>query len=222
MRPTFFNGPLPRMKRQPEHVTGMIISRLKARTRRTARQLELFAVSEDLRLEAQFEAALAARVGRDAFAPAFDGQEKDWAQPVQAELQETFDGFARDEARKRRPFPPEMLRQIRAAKRERIRNKRNELVREKAGERTLSARIRIRKSYPVGAMANWSEQRKREMLLVRRNISEVGYVGELKRKMGWKIRESEEMLEGERKKRVEKLEREFAENERRMRMPEKE
>ncbi|KAI0309292.1 hypothetical protein OF83DRAFT_1158937 [Amylostereum chailletii] len=52
----------------------------------------------------------------------------------------------------------------------------------------------------------WDERKKKEMMAVRRSVSEVGYVGMLKRKMGWKIRPPEDVLEGEAMAKVEALE----------------
>ncbi len=59
LRPSLYNGPLPRLVPQPLHITGMITSRRKARVRRMARHE---ACQEDLTLlnaEGHFERALA-------------------------------------------------------------------------------------------------------------------------------------------------------------------
>ncbi|KAI0030111.1 hypothetical protein K488DRAFT_12809, partial [Vararia minispora EC-137] len=187
MRPTLFHGPLPRMKRQPAHISGIISARIRARAKRARRQAELRAWREDLRVEAAFEDALdrsAAPGGGGGVERVF--RDYGFVRAVEDELEEIQAAFARDEARKSLPFPPRLLVALRRAKRERIHNKRREIVREKRGEETASARRRARKGYPVGVACRWGEKRRREMEVVRRSVAGVGYIGELKRRMGFR------------------------------------
>lgn len=57
-RPTLYNPPLPRLKPQPLHITGMIVWRRKARSRRWATKEQLLDWKQDLEQERHFEIAL--------------------------------------------------------------------------------------------------------------------------------------------------------------------
>lgn len=57
-RPTLYNPPLPRLKPQPLHITGMIVWRRKARFHRWSLREQLWSWKEDLEKERNFEAAL--------------------------------------------------------------------------------------------------------------------------------------------------------------------
>lgn len=182
----------------------MIRSRIRARYRRTDRQAELLSWRDDLFAEAHFENGLA-RAGA-VFAPTFGGEHAaHWVGGVTERLEALKETFVRDDERSRRPFPPELLEQVMEARREKIRNKTKERLRERRGE-VLEATLRRRRlGYPAHVSARWSEQQKREMEIVRRSASKVGYVAMLKRKMGWGIAEEKE-LSGEVKERVELME----------------
>ena len=58
LRPTIFHGPLPRMKPQPEHISMLIKSRLRARERRLRFKAQLQEDLNDLRVESEFEEGL--------------------------------------------------------------------------------------------------------------------------------------------------------------------
>jgi len=62
-KPTLFNGPLPRMKPQPHHITGMIVHRRKAREVRQKRQKDYLETIRDLQMEHQFEKGVYALAG---------------------------------------------------------------------------------------------------------------------------------------------------------------
>jgi hypothetical protein len=77
-RATHFNKPLPRMKIQPIHVSGMINKRIRARERRRAQHWNLVSLTNHLEAEVGFERALkrnAARFRQD-FESVF--QHMDW------------------------------------------------------------------------------------------------------------------------------------------------
>jgi len=57
--------------------------------------------------------------------------------------------------------------------------------------------------------SRWSEQKKKEMLIVRHSASKVGYVGQLKRKLGWRIRGLEDQYTEEDAKRLDALQEEI-------------
>ena len=77
-RATYYNKPLPRMKVQPIHVSGMIHKRIRARERRRTQHWTLRDWAQHMGTEAEFERALvenAARFGQT-FKSVF--QHMDW------------------------------------------------------------------------------------------------------------------------------------------------
>ena len=64
LRPTLYNGPLPRLVPQPAHITGMITWRRKARERRQAKFDGLVESTRLLGSEAQFERELSQLVSQ--------------------------------------------------------------------------------------------------------------------------------------------------------------
>lgn len=201
------------MKPQPIHITGLIVSRLRARTRRGEQQTLLGTWKQDVQAEAALENALLGREDDKEFGGT---KTREWFGPINDKLKLISRSFERDARRRSAPAPPEMLRQVRAARAEKVRNKQAEKERERRGEVTRRTERQRRMGYPVGAMVRWSEEKKREMVAVRRSVSVVGWHGELKRKLGWKVKGASD-LEGEATERVERLERDFqAVNERQL------
>ena len=81
-RASYYNKPLPRMKVQPLHVSGMINKRLRARERRRLQHSTLRSLTRDMKEEAVFETMLkrsAARFGQD-FESVF--QHTDWREYI--------------------------------------------------------------------------------------------------------------------------------------------
>lgn len=81
-RATHYNKPLPRMKVQPLHVTGMINKRLRARERRRIQHWTLASLTKHIEAEAKFEKTLkenAARFGQE-FKSVF--QHVDWRECI--------------------------------------------------------------------------------------------------------------------------------------------
>lgn len=70
MRPTANHGPLPRLKPQPLHITGMITKRTRVREWRGAKLEEVRSLQMDAENEAKFEAALLQKHPED-FRPTF-------------------------------------------------------------------------------------------------------------------------------------------------------
>jgi hypothetical protein len=214
MRPNIYHGPLPRLKPQPEHITMMIWHRRLSRDRRLTRQRLLHQWIEDLWAEAYFEDALASR---EKFDPVFAGPLADaWTENIRSQLLDIHHAYARDEARKQQPYPPKLLEQIKEARREKVRNRNREHERQKKGE-VLTCTLRRRLlGYPAHVSSRWSKQKRKEMFIVRRSASEVGYVGQLKRKWGWNIRGPEDQYDEEDAKRLRELAKSIrAENRRR-------
>ena len=81
-RATYYNKPLPRMKVQPLHVSGMINKRILARERRRHQHWTLTSLSRHMEDEAEFERMLsknAARFGQG-FRSVF--QHMDWCESI--------------------------------------------------------------------------------------------------------------------------------------------
>lgn len=95
-----------------------------------------------------------------------------------------------DEARQHLPYPPKMLEAIKQARWDRVQNKTRELERERHGE-VLPRTIRRRnKGPPASVLAKMSVEERR-LDKVARNVSEVGYVAAVKRRLGHKLRDPE-------------------------------
>lgn len=75
VRPTLNHGPLPRLKPQPLHITGMITKRLRVRQWRSKRLEKLRSLQQDAKLEEEFERTLLLEFHADAFKPAFINHE---------------------------------------------------------------------------------------------------------------------------------------------------
>ncbi|KAG6813935.1 hypothetical protein H0H92_005189 [Tricholoma furcatifolium] len=191
LRPTFANRPLPRLKPQPMHITGMILKRRAARERRMLTLAELQESILDLKIEAEIEsgaAELAGKVGE--VEPAFATHMHEWLAPIRQQQNMIKETLVRDQQRRNEPYSKEMLDAILAARREKIANKTRELERERHGEILKRTILRRRKGPPAHVLAMLTpEQRKLDKIV--RNVSEVGYVATIKRKLGFKLRNPE-------------------------------
>lgn len=99
-------------------------------------------------------------------------------------------------ARNLRPVPQKLLDQVREARRNKIANKTKERERERRGEVLRITRKRWRKNLTPHLLATLSEKQKEEELTVQRSIAEVGYIGLLKKRKGWKLKEPKPSVEG--------------------------
>lgn len=172
----------------------MIHKRRVARAKRVERQRALFSRVQDLRLEAEFEDRLAATGAR--FPRFFSGPRlAAWHSPLDESLAELQAAFKRDTARATRPTPPELLEQLKAARREKVANKTRERQREARGEVLTATRQRSRLGFPAHVLARWSPEERKANLLARRSVSEVGYVGQVKRALGYKISPEEDRVD---------------------------
>ena len=84
-----------------------------------------------------------------------------------------------------------MLRQIKAARQEKVRNKTNEYNRESRGEVTNRTIYRRQQGPPAHILAKMTPEERHLDRVSRSSVSEVGYVGMVKRKLGWKLRNPE-------------------------------
>ena len=107
---------------------------------------------------------------------------------MQDRLNVIYQTFRRDSERLQTPPSPSLLKQAKAARRFKVENKTRERLREERGE-VLNATIRrARKRPPPHVLAQMTEEQKRLDAVARSSVSEVGYVGYVKRKLGWKLR----------------------------------
>jgi len=95
--------------------------------------------------------------------------------------------FERDTARAARPTPPALLAQLKAARREKIANKTREHERQMRGEVLSATRRQSRLGFPAHALARWDPGVRKAKLIARRSVGEVGYVGQVKRALGYII-----------------------------------
>ncbi len=102
----------------------------------------------------------------------------------------TSASFKLEQVRAQAPYPPELLAAIKEARREKIRNKTRERERERRGEMTNHLVKQMRTGPPAHVLALMTEKQRR-MDSLARGASEVGYVGQVKRKLGHKLKNSD-------------------------------
>jgi hypothetical protein len=83
---------------------------------------------------------------------------------------------------------------VKAARREKAANKLREREREARGEVLSATRHRSRLGFPASVLARWTPEARKANLLARRSVGLVGYVGQVKRKLGYNV-PSEEVQE---------------------------
>jgi hypothetical protein len=79
------------------------------------------------------------------------------------------------------------LAQLKAARREKVANKTREHERQRRGEVLLATRRRSRLGFPAHVLARWDPEVRKAKLIARRSVGEVGYVGQVKRALGYRI-----------------------------------
>ncbi|PIL22775.1 hypothetical protein GSI_15469 [Ganoderma sinense ZZ0214-1] len=192
LRPTLFNKGLPRLVPQPQHISGMITSRRRARERRIARFDTMQEYANLLYTEFRFEDALAtaAERGGQPIERVFTEDTTAWRQPLDDLLKDLSKSFDRERARQLAPYPPEMLAAIKEARREKIRNKTRERERWRRGEVTNRLRRLMNQGPPAHVLSRMTAEQRR-MDRIARSPSEVGYVAKVKRQLGHKLRDDE-------------------------------
>ena len=100
------------------------------------------------------------------------------------------DSFDREKKRLALPYPPEMLAEIKEARREKVRNKTREREREARGERTARLSRALRQRPPPHVLCRM-DVRARRLDAVARGASEVGYVAQAKMALGYRLRDPE-------------------------------
>lgn len=98
--------------------------------------------------------------------------------------------FDLDLERASTPFPPTLLAKIEEARIFRHANKQYEHMRQKRGEVTTTTLKRRRKGPPAHVLSLMTPEETKADQAVR-SVSEVGYVGMLKRRMEWRLRDTD-------------------------------
>jgi len=210
LRPSLFNKPLPRMNPFPDHIGKLIHKRRARRAKRIEEIVALNGTKEDLKLESDFENALAKVVVSDGVHMTwpFGQYPQEWAHLLNQRIHEIELTFKRDEARAVTPYSPEMLAMIKEARREKVRNKTRERERERRGVVTPNALRRRRQGPPAHVLAMMTEKQ-RHLDKVSRSVSEVGYVAQVKRALGFSMRDpkawKEEIGRPEDRKRLDQM-----------------
>ncbi|KAJ7126155.1 hypothetical protein C8R44DRAFT_781185 [Mycena epipterygia] len=215
LKASLYNRPLPRLKPQPPAISGMIMARMRARVKRYERLERLDEEIQYLRGEAAFEEHGIQLTGESA--RVYSGDAADgWLSPLLQMKREIMGRLALDHERSITPVSPELQEMLRAARREKIANKTRENLRERRGEITRRMLKRARKGPPAHVLVHMTPSERRIDKVVR-GVGEVGYVGMLKRKVGFKLRdggkglarENGTDLEGEQLERLKEMEKEY-------------
>ena len=186
----------------------MIHKRRVARRHRIERQRDITSQIQDLRVEARFEGSLAEEGAQ--FESCFDGPHRaEWGAPFKSCLEDMQAAFKRDAARAARPTPPGLLAQLKAARREKIANKTREHERERRGEVLLATRRRSRLGFPAHVLARWDPEVRKAKLIARRSVGEVGYVGQVKRALGYRIPPEGDEVDGLAREKLDRLDEEL-------------
>ena len=185
----------------------MIHKRRAARNRRVELQRVLLSQIEDLQIEDNFEDSLAAQGGGARFEPCFSGQSSAaaWRAPLESNLGDIQAAYDRDAARAARPAPPELLAQLKAARREKVANKTRERERQMRGEVLSATRRQSRVGFPAHALARWDPEARKANLLARRSAGVVGYVGQVKRALGHRIPPGDDGLDESARRKLDRL-----------------
>lgn len=103
------------------------------------------------------------------------------------EVRKLNECFQRDEARLHAPYTDELIKIVEGARREKHRNLTNEKIRERRGEMTHKW-LQRRRSRPPSLMRYRMTEKEKMTWWVSKSVSEVGYIGMLKRKLGIKLK----------------------------------
>ncbi|KAF4593341.1 hypothetical protein AB1N83_010168 [Pleurotus pulmonarius] len=209
LRATLSNRPLPRLKPQPLAITMMIKRRRAARERRALKLIVVNEWIDDLRREREFEEGLK-KYANTSFEPVYTGPEgKDWDGPLYRVRADIHKGFDLDTERSQTPISKELKEAVMQARRDKIANKIREREREARGEILPCTIKRKIKGPPAHVLAVTTEKQRLRDAVVRSSASEVGYVGKMKRQLGWNMKHPEAWkVEGGWEQEKERLDRE--------------
>jgi hypothetical protein len=103
--------------------------------------------------------------------------------PIKEQQTAIVQAFDRERARANTPPSPALLKQIKVTRRELVANKTRERERERRGEVTARTLLRRRKGPPAHVLATMTPEQRR-LDAAARSVSEVGFAGLAKRKLG--------------------------------------
>ena len=106
---------------------------------------------------------------------------------LEAEMGKIHECFQREEARLHAPYTDELIKIVEDARREKHRNLTNEKIRERRGEMT-NKWLKRRRSRPPSLLRYRMSEKDKMKWWVSKSVSEVGYVGMLKRQLGIKMK----------------------------------
>uniref|UniRef100_A0A0W0FC54 Complex 1 LYR protein domain-containing protein n=1 Tax=Moniliophthora roreri TaxID=221103 RepID=A0A0W0FC54_MONRR len=169
---TQYNRPMLRMRPQHPSISSIIIKRMKTKERRFMKVNEIAEYKALVFEEKAFEKGLLGLKAK-----VWNGEAaRDWRNNTTETNKYT------------RPYPEELIEKAREARRKKIAHKTDERERERRGEVLKSTRKRMRKGLPAHLLSTLSKEDIKEELIIRRSRSEVGYVGHLKQRRGWKLK----------------------------------
>ncbi|KAJ1304909.1 hypothetical protein OPQ81_006043 [Rhizoctonia solani] len=144
MRPTLFHKLVPRMYRQPIHLSMMIRRRRMARARRLEEQRRLMEWRLDIEREREFESRLINSGHLDPKNAIW--QTNEWILPIQKRIALIQEAYTKDKRRALHIFPPHIVAQIMQARTRRIQRKTDQAQKLARGEWvTKWKRIAVRK-----------------------------------------------------------------------------
>ncbi|KAG8690481.1 hypothetical protein FRC11_011304 [Ceratobasidium sp. 423] len=149
MRPTLFHKLVPRMYRQPIHLSMMIRRRRMARARRLEEQRRLIEWKLDILREREFESRLIESGHLDRKNAIW--QTNEWILPIQKRIALIQEAYTRDKRRALFIFPPHIVAQIKQARTRRIERKTQQAEKLAKGEWvTKWKRVAVRKMPSAG------------------------------------------------------------------------
>lgn len=184
LRASLYNRVMPRMRNQPEAIGRMMRKRKVARTRRREKMMVAQEALQDLSLEQQFERLL----GRQVSTPCYEDTYS-WREPIinwMRLMQASFD--LENQRRFLRPTK-QMVAAVLEARREKVRNKTKERERAERGYYNTRTLKRMRQGPPAHVLDRLTPAEIHKDSVVR-SPSQVGYVAQVKRSKGMKLKRS--------------------------------
>ncbi|KAJ8517480.1 hypothetical protein ONZ45_g5336 [Pleurotus djamor] len=170
----------------------MIKQRRESRDRRGLKLQGLHEWMDDLRRERIFERDLLKEVKNSdstSFEPVYN--DPSWDAPLHDLRRRYIDSLENDVTRCQTPIPPSLISAITSARTYKIANKVREKQRESSGEILNITLRRRRKGPPPDVLSRMSPEQRKMDRIVRSSVSEVGYVGKIKKRMGRKLMDPE-------------------------------
>ena len=100
---------------------------------------------------------------------------------------------------------PELLSQLKAARREKVANKTRERERQMRGEVLSVTRRQSRLGFPTHTLTLWDPETRKAKLIARSTTGKVGYVGQMKRALGYRIPPEDDEVDELARERLDRL-----------------